>query len=133
MWVEVGKYYLTRDKKIVKVEYAEFCENPINWVGALGVDDKDLEHLATSSLSFEESKERYKERCIPLGYFSYTSSSYTFFVDNENPRLWLNFDELPNENQEQFIQSVLDEFEYWIRGEVYNIIEYDQELYTEDI
>lgn len=132
MWVEVGKYYITRDKKIVKVEYDEFCENPITWIGSLGVDDEDLEHLATCYLSFEESKERYKERCIPLGYSSYTSSSYTFFVDNENPRLWINFDELPNENQEQYIQSILDEFEYWLRGEVYNIREYDNDLYVEE-
>lgn len=122
MTVEVEKYYLLKDGTILNVtpydgDFDFGCE-----IGG------SFTHLNTTDLSFEEAKKLYGDKVFGANYSQH--SDYSFYLDNENPEVFFIND------VEGFDSSLLQDFEYWFNGYVYDVRFYkfyDDLLEIEDI
>lgn len=123
--MELDKYYLTSGGMIAIVSQAEDAECPILGYGSIG-SCGDFSHLADMDIDYKESKQKYGDRCVGVGYTSPANGCYSFFRDDDDPSLFFVYDEsvlydLKQDERDEFIDGTIKDFENWVMGYVYDV------------
>lgn len=130
--VKLNRYYLTKDKKILKVRRAEV--NPVRHMGLIGSTEKEFAKWITAAIPYKQAQEMYKDRCIALDYKVYGDYVKTYEIfkpryDPHEPKLYFIFSELYDDRD---LDEILIRFNHWINGLYYKVDFFNYDLTTNE-